>query len=454
MSSKRRFPTRSVSEAGPLVVKLSIIGAGVTGLAAGIVSGAPVYEQSDGPGGICRSYYLRAGERISTDHAPPDDDAYRFEVGGGHWIFGRDEKVLEWIESLAPLRCYERHAVVRLGDAGVTVPYPLQAHTEALGQELALQIASELSAGASVPAKARTLRDWLQQSFGPTLCERFFFPFHDLYSAGLSERVAPQDDYKSPRAHPPGGGPLGYNAEFRYPIGGLDALVRGMAARCDVRYQKRLVHFDCRTHRLGFSDGSETTYETVVSTLALHRAVELAGLDVGEPADPFTSVLVLNIGAERGASCPDAHWQYEPDAHSSFHRIGFYSNVDRSFLPRASRQDGDHVALYVERAFPPGSAPTATEIAEYSEAVITELRQRDYIGATDVVSPSWVEVAYTWRIPGSRWREKAIAALGAEGIRQVGRYGRWHFQGIADSVREGLAIAEEQVANAAPPREP
>jgi protoporphyrinogen oxidase len=427
-------------------VNVSIIGAGVTGLAAGVTAGAPVYEQSDGPGGICRSYYLRAGEHISTDHPPPDDDAYRFEVGGGHWIFGRDDHVLAWLEGFAPLRRYERHAVVRLR-AGKTVPYPLQAHTEALGHELALQIASERAAGTRAPNEARTLRDWLQQSFGQTLCEMFFFPFHDRYSAGLSDVVAPQDDYKSPQAKPSAGGPLGYNAEFRYPSGGLDALVGAMAARCDIRYRKRLVRLDRQEHRLAFSDGSETTYDIVVSTLPLHRAVELAGLELAEAADPFTSVLVLNIGAERGGSCPQVHWQYEPHAEAGFHRIGFYSNVDRSFLPKAFRHDGDHVALYVERAFPRGAAPTTSEIAQYTEAVIAELRQREYIGATDVVSPSWVEVAYTWQIPGSKWREEAIAALAADGIRQVGRYGRWHFQGIADSVSEGLAMGEQLAAS-------
>jgi hypothetical protein len=53
-----------------------------------------------------------------------------------------------------------------------------------------------------------------------------------------------------------------------------------------------------------------------------------------------------------------------------------------------------------------------------------------------------VDVAYTWRSPGSRWRERALEALAAAGIQQVGRYGRWHFQGIADSIQEGLDAGE------------
>jgi hypothetical protein len=107
--------------------------------------------------------------------------------------------------------------------------------------------------------------------------------------------------------------------------------------------------------------------------------------------------------------------------------------------------------MYVERAFPSGEAPSTSEIVSYTDSVIGELRERAYIGATQVVSPSWVEVAYTWRIPGSRWRDRALAALADEGIQQVGRYGRWHFQGIADSVREGLAVGESLAAGSGPP---
>jgi protoporphyrinogen oxidase len=427
-------------------MNLAVIGAGVTGLAAAMASGAPVFEQSDGPGGICRSYYLRSGEDVSSDHAPPDDDAYRFEVGGGHWIFGGDDAVLERLDGLATLSRYERSAAVRLGDDGPTVPYPLQAHVEDLGPAVAARVASERAMGANGSGDVQTLRDWLARSFGPTLCELFFFPFHDRYSAGLSGAVAPQDDYKSPGSRaqvvPAAGSTLGYNAEFRYPEGGLDALVGAMAERCDVRYGKRLVALDHGSHLLGFADGTEQRYDTLLSTMPLHDAVQLAGVDVGEPPDPFTSVLVLNIGADRGDACPDLHWLYDPRARSGFHRIGFYSNIDRSFLPKASRQTGRQVALYVERAFLPDDAPSPVEVTEYADAVITELQQRSYIGATHVVSPSWVEVAYTWQRPGSSWRQQALAALAADGIHQAGRYGRWHFQGIAESVADGFALGE------------
>lgn len=39
-----------------------ILGAGMTGLAAAMVSGLKVYEAQEVPGGICSSYYLKANQ--------------------------------------------------------------------------------------------------------------------------------------------------------------------------------------------------------------------------------------------------------------------------------------------------------------------------------------------------------------------------------------------------------
>ena len=51
---------------------LAVLGAGVSGLAVGMVSGAPVYEATDGPGGLCSSYYVRpdGSEKPPRGHRP------------------------------------------------------------------------------------------------------------------------------------------------------------------------------------------------------------------------------------------------------------------------------------------------------------------------------------------------------------------------------------------------
>jgi len=422
-----------------------ILGAGMTGLAAGYASGLPVYEAAEIPGGICSSYYVRPGSVERLHRAPEDGEAYRFEIGGGHWIFGGDPLVLRFIRSLTPVKSYGRCSSVYFTRQGLYVPYPLQNHLGYLGRDVAVKALTEM---ANPPrSNPKTMADWIEQSFGKTLTELFFAPFHELYTAGLWTHIAPQDAYKSPvdfslvvQGAFDKTPPVGYNTTFVYPIEGLNMLAQRMAERCQVHYGKKVVQVDVRRKEVHFADGSSVCYDRLISTLPLNRIMEMAGLEVDCEPDPYTSVLVLNIGATRGLRCPDAHWLYIPDSRSGFHRVGFYSNVDVSFLPASSRAQKDRVSIYVERAYPGSEKPDEAEIQSYSQMVVQELQEWGFIDEPEVVDPTWIDVAYTWSWPGSKWRQEALRALEEHDIHQVGRYGRWVFQGIADSIRDGFVV--------------
>jgi hypothetical protein len=169
----------------------------------------------------------------------------------------------------------------------------------------------------------------------------------------------------------------------------------------------------------------------------------MAGVDVGEEPGPATSVLVVNLGGVRGARCPQDHWVYVPRSRSGFHRVGFYSNVDESFLPAGSE---GRVSVYVEKAARRGNKPAGGDLDKYVEDVGEELREWGFMERVEAVSVNWVETGYTWNRPGSRWREEAVGALREEGIEMTGRYGKWRFQGMTDSLRDGLlagALARE-----------
>lgn len=422
--------------------KTLILGAGMTGLAAGVVSSLPVVEAAANPGGICLSYRMRPGDAQPLPESDTDDEAYRFENGGGHWIFGGDPVVLQFIRRLVPVKHYTRRSSVYFPDTGVYVPYPLQNHLRYLDTALAVAALGEMSRPV---ATGNTLADWLTGNFGDTLSRLFFTPFHELYTAGLYQRIAPQDGYKSPvnlrlalQGALDDAPAVGYNTTFIYPVGGLNLLAQRMAAQCNVTYGRQVAEFDIKARTVVFTDGSEHPYDSLLSTLPLNQAIQMAGMSTPERPDPHTSVLVVNIGAARGERCPDDHWLYIPFSDSGFHRVGFYSNVDRGFLPASARDAGDKVSIYVERAFRGGEKPDAGSIDTYCARVVEELQRWGFIDTAEVVHPTWVEVAYTWSWPASGWKQQAIQALENAGIYQVGRYGRWVFQGIADSIRDGF----------------
>jgi len=420
-----------------------ILGAGITGLSAGMDIKVNIYESSSISGGICASYYITPeGKKF---YFRDDEETYRFEIGGGHWIFGQDEYILNFINSLSPVKSYERKSAVYFPKEGFYVPYPLQNHLSYLPKDIAKKALDEIRKDDN--RTVSTLADWLELNFGKTLCELFFFPFHQLYTAGLFTKIAPQDKFKTPvnkeliikglKEKTPA---VGYNATFVYPKMGLDSLIRKMASECKVNYNKKVIKIDINKREILFEDGSGVKYESIISTLPLNKVIQMTGIELDEPLAPYTSVLVVNIGAKKGEKCPDYHWLYIPQSKSGFHRVGFYSNVDNSFLPVSSRKYNDRVSIYVEKAYIGGDRPENEEIKKLCSDIVEELKNWGFIKEAEVIDPTWIDIAYTWQYPDSKWRKKALKILKENQIYQTGRYGKWKFQGIAESIRDGLSI--------------
>lgn len=420
-----------------------VLGAGMTGLAAGCASGGIVLEREQRPGGICTSYYVRPGSAERLPHAPPDGEAYRFEVGGGHWIFGGAPDVLAMIDEVAPFSRHARRSSVYFPSTGRYAGFPIQHNLRDLGPELAERALAEIVSAR--PGEPRTMADAIAGTFGATLTASFFAPFQSAYTAGLWTSIAPQDGYKTPvsiaeveRGARGASAPTGYNVTFAYPGGGLDAVARALAGRCDVRYGADVRGIDAVGRTVTLATGSTWTYDTLLSTLPLDRTLAISGVAVDARPDPATGVMVLNLGARRGPRCPDDHWVYVPESRAGFHRVGIYDNVADHFLPASRRGGHTHASLYVERAFH-GPRPGDDAQRRFVAATIEELAGWGWIGNVEAADLTIVDCAYTWAWPGSVWRERAIEALEQAGIRPVGRYARWRFQGIADSLAEGLA---------------
>jgi len=421
-----------------------IVGGGVTGISAGYVSGLKVYESRVIPGGICSSYYINPDLQKVEYDSPEDEQSYRFEIGGGHWIFGGDPVVIEFIRRFSSFRQYIRKSAVYFSKKDLYVPYPIQNNLYYLGKDIARKAIREMTnRPESTPS---TLEEWLEINFGKTLLELFFAPFHEMYTAGLWTSIAPQDPYKSPvnisaavkGAEGRNNSEVGYNTTYLYPEKGLNSLISGISASCDISYGHRAVKIDTDKNEVMFENGNGCKYRNLISTAPLNFALEMAGIEIDEDPPEYTSVLVLNIGAVKGGRCPEHHWLYIPDSDSGFHRVGFYSNVDDSFLPFDSRKDNEKVSIYVETAYRNGEKPSDEEINHYTASVLNELKKWGFIDTVETVDPTWIDVAYTWSQPGSNWRNTALNELQKRNIYQIGRYGRWVFQGIADSIKDGL----------------
>jgi ribosomal protein S8 len=75
----------------------------------------------------------------------------------------------------------------------------------------------------------------------------------------------------------------------------------------------------------------------------------------------------------------------------------------------------------------------------YKENVVRELQEWGWIKSVDVIDHNPIRVAYTWLYPDSN-REKLLTEVNKFGIISIGRYGKHKFQGIAESIQDGLNI--------------
>ena len=420
-----------------------VIGAGISGMAAGMTNDWQIYEANRIPGGICSSYFLKPYSSERLVERPLDEEVYMFEYGGGHWLFGSNSQVINFLESLAPLSRYSRKSAVYYFEDNSVIPYPVQNNLRCFSENTASRIYKDLIKAQSKPAK--TMEKWLHQMFGPTLAGLFFIPFHELYTAGLHKRIAPDLAYKSPinidlikRGMFTKTELVGYNASFLYPDLGMNFLIGQMAKLCKITYSKRLVEVDIHKKIAKFSDGAEESYEKLITTISLKDMVKIAGISVKEKMSPYTSVLVVNVGGRRGHNCPKEHWLYIPKSKNGFYRIGFYSNVSQRFLPKSVRDNDNYVSLYIEKSFVGGKKISEEEISRLCQLIIEEIMSWGFLEHPEVIDHNWIEVAYTWLWSDDRWRKNTIELLEKNQIYPLGRYAEWRFKGMIDSIGDGF----------------
>jgi protoporphyrinogen oxidase len=422
-----------------------ILGAGMSGLGAAISSGLTVYEANGQPGGTCFSYYVDTfGNRV--ENSTNISECFRFEPAGGHWLFGVSEKILSYLKQFSGFKAYRRRAEIYFPKERKFIPFPVQENLRYFDEPLKKKILEEILSS-NAYSEVHSFKEWLLKSFGPSLCELFFFPFNERYTAGYYEQIVQQDLYKSVinkdkvlKGASSIGTDEGYNTIFYYPENGLDKFIHKLSTKAHIHYNHKVIRIDTEKRIVHFSNGNKVTFKKIISTIPLQRMLELSNLKCSCPTDPVTAVLVINIGAYKGNNCPSVHWVYIPHANSGIHRVGFYSNVDRSFLPHKYRANENIISLYVEKSYRLDKIPNKSETDQTVCDVIDELKAWKFIEKELVVDSVFTEIAYTWSWLNSDWRTEGIKMLEDKGIQQVGRYGAWKFQGMINSFEEGFTV--------------
>ncbi len=422
--------------------RVVIIGGGLAGLSAGyhLREHDPlVFEKESALGGLCRSFV---------------QDGFTFDCTG-HLVHLKNPYTRELINNLLPevFRPHERLAAIY--SKSVTTPYPFQANTYGLPPQVIKEcvlgfIATLNSQNGNQHAN---FREWVLSTFGAGIAEHFMLPYNEkFWKVDLRELTADWVSWSIPKptleevingALGLTNNGMGYNPRFMYPKrGGIECLPLALATGVTrIHKEHTLQLIDAKKKFVRFQNGREEPFDTLVTTIPLPLTYELLA-DVPDSLRQAArklraiSVLNLNIGINR-PRISDQHWIYFPEGEYVFSRVGFPSNFSDSAAPP------DTSSMYIEITGAPGERPNVEAAFERSIADLQRcglLQKDDRILTRNVID---IRCAY---IVFDRHRQDhlkdLIEYLEHRGIHTAGRYGRWDYYSMEDSILSGKSAAD------------
>lgn len=435
-----------------------ILGAGLTGLGAAYrltECGGPefaVYEQHGYVGGHAAS--ARTPEGFIFDE-------------GGHVLFSHYpyfDGVVDRV--IGPNRLtHQRESWIYLG--GHWVRYPYQEHLFHLPPQLAYECVCGLldvaGDGRRAPAN---FREWIEATFGRGIARQFMVPYNekvwahplDVMDYGwIGERVATVDLQQVLRRllfrEESRWGP---NNVFSYPLeGGFGGLATAIARVLDPRrihLRRTACRIDVERRLVAFRDGSEVSYEHLLSTLPLPLLLRLLAGEVPAAvrgaADRFLRNRLLAIGLGVRGAPPNPppsprHWVYFPEPQYPFNRVTFLSNYSPHLVPGPGTY-----SLLAEIAFSP-HRPLDRQVA--FAATIARLEELGWLQRDRIMSVWCKGMSYAYPLPfvgRDALLGQVQSFLEAHGIYSRGRFGGWRYEvGNSDhSFMQGVEVVDRILA--------
>ena len=422
--------------------KVVVIGAGLAGLSGAyhLQEHAPlVFEKESSVGGICRSF---------------QQDGFTFDVTG-HLLHLKSPYTKELIQEILPDAFGQHERRSAIFSKGRTTPYPFQANTYGLPTEVVKEcLMGFIESLDKDHANADNFEDWVLKTFGSGIAKHFMLPFNrKFWKTDLREVTADWVSWSIPKptleevvdgALGMTNVGMGYNPRFAYPKrGGIDCLPMALARPLEaIHTDHTLESIDAGNKRLRFTNGREDTYDHLITTIPLPRLYELIqDVDEGLKHKALrlraVSVLDINVGIDR-PDVSDKHWIYFPEPDYVFTRVGFPANFSEAVVPPGTS------SMYIEITHPPEEKPDVDTL--YHRA-LDDLRSCGILSPRDSIRTRHVIDIPCAYVIFDRHRQEHLDSLidylVARDIHAAGRYGRWDYYSMEDSILSGKAAAEE-----------
>jgi len=420
-----------------------IIGAGLTGLAAGkVFEGRSPYfiaEKANGAGGLAASV---------------KKDGFIFDYSG-HLIHLHDPEISGQVFGLLGenIRKISRETKVFLHGTWTDFPfqtnlYPMPENVKKACLNAFLKARKENKSYPG-PEGTENFENWALRTLGSGIYRYFMRPYNlKLWQYPLdqltTEWCAPfvpqpkEDDVLKGLKRP--NKKLGYNTVFYYPkTGGIASLANSLAKNLNsLRLGLEVEEINIKERTAEIRHFGPIHFKNLINTTPLNTFIGMikdAPDTVKKQAGRLrnNTVYVLNLGLSK--PLPEFHWAYFPESVFPFYRVGISSNFSARVAPRGKG------SLYIEIA----TDGTAPDFDNAERAVIRQLVKTGIIISKEqIITKMWLKIPCAYVI-FNKERTEALPLISewleTENIYSVGRYGAWKYSFMEESLKEGRDTA-------------
>jgi len=430
------------------MTKVAILGAGMAAIGAdyrfrqhGL---APtLYDQASEPGGHTTTHVYNGG--WSFDEGP-------------HVSFTKDQRIKDLLAEAIKGDYQSLGANVDNYWRGFRFKHPAICNLYGLPTDLVVGCLEDfIKASGEQVQLAHNYEDWLVAAYGRTFAETFPMEYAKkvhtttadqlttdwlgprLYRPDLAEVLRGAVSNETPNVH--------YVTEYRYPShGGFFSYLRPFLEQADVRSSHRVSEVDAKEHRVRFNDGSDASYDHLVSSVPLPEFVPMIAGVPGEVLEAAgrlaaTSMVLVNIGIDR-EDVGDT-WTYFYDQDLIFTRMSYPSRLSPNMAP------GGCGSFQAEIYFSAKYSPVAGAPEDYIERTITDMRRTGLLRDRDGIlhqSALWIPYANIIhdhdKLPALRLIHGYLEEIG---INMCGRYGLWGYQWTDEAFMSGEEAAQRVI---------
>lgn len=429
------------------MARIVIIGTGLTGLSAAYhleqrgFFDYEIFDQTDTPGGLCRSI---------------TQDGFTFDYTG-HLLHISDPYIRELIQQLIgfdQFNTIERRSYIY--SHNTYTHYPFQVHLKGLPSSVIAECIAGFIKRKKLTREPRSFIEWVNAQFGAGFGKHFFFPYQQKIfathvrsiAASWTGRFVPSTTLEQiidGIVHDKTDEKIGYNAQFFYPKRDGISLLGNSIARVlsqPLRMNYRVTKIDTTKQVVKFENGHEEPYNHLINTMPLDHFLSLirekSSMNVKSAQSKLrcNSVINFNLGINKPA-ISEKHWIYFPENQYPFYRLGFPHNFTSAATPP------DCSSLYGEFAHIGKSQEWQTQTAKTAIAATMKLLK---FSKQDIATQLIIPIQHAYVI-FDRWRDKNLEGLLTQlrehQLHSIGRYGAWKYASMQEALLDGKQIAEQ-----------